>query len=172
MSRSSTTSSLLTMVVMIAVGVFLFAYPDQTLYIVIRVLGAALLVVGGIGIVSFFLPKNESTRSYPNLILSVIEAVIGAFILFRPDLVTNLFAYIVGIIILLHGVTNLVTALEIKKAGGSWILPTVLAGITIVAGILILLRIFKPESLLIRIIGLVLIYNGVSSLVTALLMKK
>ena len=42
----------------------------------------------------------------------------------------------------------------------------------LVAGILILLRIFKPETLLIRIAGLILIYNGVSSLVTAVLCKR
>ena len=160
------------MVIMIAVGVFLFAFPDRTLQIVIRVIGAALLAVGLIGIVAFFLPKNAELRSFPNLILSVIETVIGTFILIRPDLVADLFAYIVGAFIVLHGAANLIAALEAKKAEDNWIPALVMAGITVIAGILILLRIFRPEELLIRIIGLVLIYNGVSSLVAALLMKR
>ena len=71
-----------------------------------------------------------------------------------------------GIVILLAGVYNLSRALEVQKAGGgAGTALLVLSLVTIVLGVLTMFNLFRPENVLIRILGAVLVYNGLVGLI-------
>ena len=75
--------------------------------------------------------------------------------------------FILGLLIVISGIVKLQEALDMMKyrADGS-VTVLVIAILSLVLGILILINPFGTAELLFRIIGIALIYNGVSDLLT------
>ena len=154
---------IVSMLIMIAVGIFLLIRPGDTLTTAVRIFGIALLVLGAVGVVSQLLQKDD--RSVISLIISAVEAVVGIIIIASPAFVVSLFPIVVGVIVALYGLSDLITALNMKKADiGSWKLALILAVITIILGVILFANPFKTMSTLVRIIGVVLVYKGVTGL--------
>ena len=105
---------IVSMLIMIAVGIFLLIRPGDTLTTAVRIFGIALLVLGAVGVVSQLLQKDD--RSVISLIISAVEAVVGIIIIASPAFVVSLFPIVVGVIVALYGLSDLITALNMKKA--------------------------------------------------------
>ena len=151
-------------VLMLAFGVILVAKPGLTLQVVVRLLGIGLLVGGAIVLWGYFNGKDEEKVSYLNLFGGLLAAAAGFVVLVRPSIIVNLFPTIMGIIAVLNGVLNLTKSLDLKKNGLlNWQPPCILALITVVLGIIVLLNPFSTMKVLIMAVGVMLIYNGASS---------
>lgn len=161
--KKSKINAIVSTIIIIAVGVFLLIRPGETLTTAVRLFGIALLVLGAMGVVSQLIKRDD--RSVISLIISVVEAVIGIIIIASPAFVVSLFPIIVGIIIALYGLSDLLAALNMKKADiGSWKIALILSVITIILGIVLFVNPFKTMSTLVRIIGVVLVYKGITGL--------
>ena len=85
------------------------------------------------------------------LILLLSLAAIAAAILLAENNLTRV-------------VLNLAQALELRKQGGSWVGPVVLAALTVVAGLFLVFFSFGAMKAAVMVIGGVIVYNGVSNL--------
>lgn len=157
--KKSKLASILIAVIMIAVGVILFARPGETLTTVLRIFGAALLVVGGIGIISLIVRKDQKASPVEFLIPG-LEAVAGLIILAAPQIVVTPFPIVIGAIIALYGLSDVYDAFRRRKNGEPWQTPLILSVITVVLGLLVLFHPFGTMTVLVRIIGAVLVYQG------------
>ena len=150
-------------VVLIIVGLILVIRPTMPALVITRIIGVALLVSGAGSL--FGWSRNRESTTAMDGGLGGLMAVAGLVLLIWPGLLVNLIPVAVGIGILVHGVTNLFKALELKKAGYSaWVTPLVLAVLSILGGIFILSNPMGMIKSIFRVIGIVLIYNGVTSL--------
>ena len=144
-------------------------YPYSTLYPSLRHISLyftnlAVSFVSGAGSLFGWSRNRESTTALDGG-LGGLMAVAGLVLLIWPGLLVNLIPVAGGIGILVHGVTNLFKALELKKAGYSaWVTPLVLAVLSILGGIFILSNPMGMIKSIFRVIGIVLIYNGLTSL--------
>lgn len=151
------------MAIMLVVGIIFLVYPGGTLITATRILGIALLLMGAVGIVLPLLRKED--MSTPDVIVSAVEAIAGIIVLASPHFVISLYPVIVGIIIALYGLSDVMTALHMKQVDiGSWKTALILAVITVVLGVVVLVNPFKTMSVLVRIVGIVLIYKGITGL--------
>lgn len=151
------------MAIMLVVGIIFLIYPGGTLITATRILGIALLLMGAVGIVLPLLRKED--MSTPDVIVSAVEAIAGIIVLASPSFVISLYPVIVGIIIALYGLSDVMTALHMKQVDiGSWKTALILAVITVVLGVVVLVNPFKTMSVLVRIVGIVLIYKGITGL--------
>ena len=66
--------------------------------------------------------------------------------------------------IAVNGVLNLAQALELRKQGGSWLGPVIMAALTVVAGLFLVFFSFGAMKAAVMVIGGVIVYNGVSNL--------
>ena len=148
-------NSIITAVIMIAVGLWLFIHPGNALAAAIRIFGAAILLLGAVGLVSQLVRKEG--RSAGDIAVAAVEIVAGIFILAAPGFIVSIFPFIAGVIIALFGLADFITALKTKKK-----VSAVLPVITVVLGIVILAHPFETISGLVRIIGIVLVYRGVT----------
>ena len=160
--RKSKINTIVSMLVMIAVGAFLLIRPGDTLTTAVRIFGIALLVIGAVGIASQLLKKDE--RNVIGLIISAAEAIAGVIIA-SPAFVVSLFPIVVGVIVALYGLSDLITALNMKKEDiGAWKLALILSTITIILGVILFMNPFQTMTTLVRIIGVVLVYKGITGL--------
>ena len=167
--KNSKLGKILSLVVIALVGLFLVIYPGDTLNIVVGVFGGALLLIGLIGIVSYFLPKNKNSRNVIDLVISIVEVIVGLIVVSNIGFVISLFPFFAGVIIAVQGVLYLISAFRMKSDNNnSWKLGLVLSLVMIAFGILIFANPFATQTALVRLAGIALIYNAVSGLIIRL----
>ena len=154
--------SALSSVLLLVAGVFLLLKPGETLDLIVKLVGVALLAVGALGVAQFFLKKDKKNRSILHLLISVVEIVGGLVFLVKPGYIVSVYYVFAGIIILLNGISNLSVAFDMKKAGfDRWAAAVILSVIAILAGIIIIFNPFAAATTVIRFIGVALAYDGV-----------
>ena len=150
----------------IARGVFLVFWPELSRIWICRLLGAALLVSGGVYVVSHFARAKGAAAVFQyDLILGAVLAVVGVWLLTTPDLIVAFLQYILGLILIVHGVIDLQGALNLRAGHARhWWPAFLIALITLALGALILWNPFASINALLMLVGIALIYDGISDL--------
>ena len=150
----------LSAVISVVIGILLLVYPEQSLATISKVIAAVIVLVGVIIVISQIL---EAGANKLGIVIGFILAVIGIWIYTKPGSVVHIIPIAIGVILVYHGVQDLALALEGAKAKASrpW-LPFLLAVLNIVLGIVCIAGAFQIVNLTIRIIGIMLIYDGLT----------
>ena len=97
-----------------------------------------------------------------SLIAGIILAVLGGWIILNPQILIMVIPVVMGVIVAVHGVHNLLQALELfKNEYSKWWVALLLGAVTVGLGVLL---IFKAVNTVIMLIGIFLIYDGISDL--------
>lgn len=149
----------------ILLGIVLVVWPGLSMQIVCTAIGAVLLIGGGVRLAAYFTAKDGSVYSQMNLIMGIILAVVGIWILLQPDKVLAIIPIIVGIVIALHGVNNLQQAATLyKEKYDKWWVALILGILTVGFGVLLICRPFEALDTAVMLIGVFLIYDGLSDI--------
>jgi len=120
-------------------------------------------VIGAIGVLNQLLRKED--KIIPAIIVYGIEVIAGIIILSSPAFVISLYPIIIGIIVVLYGLSDVLSAIQMKRLGiTAWKPSIILAAISVILGIVILCNPFGTVSALVRIIGIVLIYKAITGM--------
>ena len=152
-------------------GFVLLIKPGTALVTVVHILAIVAAVMGVVSLVSYF--KDKYGVGNGGVIKGIVYFVIAAFLYFGAGVIISIVPFILGILIVISGIVKLQEALDMMKyrADGS-ITVLVISVLSLVFGVLILINPFGTAELLFRIIGIALIYNGVSDLLTVFYFSK
>lgn len=159
------TNIVISAVLCILLGIVLVVWPDLSMQIVCTAIGAVLLIGGGVRLAVYFTTKDGSLYAQINLIMGIILAVVGIWILLQPEKVLAIIPIIVGIVIVLHGVNNLQQTLTLyRDKYDKWWVALILGVLTVGFGVLLILRPFEALETVVMLIGIFLIYDGISDI--------
>ena len=144
-------------------GVIICFNPGEVLATVCRVVGLIILICGIYYLILGIRNDNAAGRSF-QFILGVILALVGAWIIFRPTTFLKLIPIFVGIVMVYHGVTGIYNSFKAREKVGKWWTGIITAVISLLLGLFLIFRAFKALEVGMVILGLVLIYDGVSGL--------
>lgn len=149
----------------IALGAVLVIWPDMSVQITCMAIGVVLIINGISRLANFIFRRDGSLFSQMNLVMGIIIAVIGVWILLQPDKVIAMIPILVGIIIIIHGINNLQQAFHLFQSRyDKWWVALLLGLVTVAFGILLIRNPFKAIDTLVMFIGLFLIYDGISDI--------
>ena len=117
-----------------------------------------------------FKPYIPAERITPELtitsvVMGIILAVVGGWLLLRPTLIAVIIPRIIGVLICFHGFGDFGDAITLRKNKSPRAMAALILGIiTILLGAVLVVNPFSAFTTVVRIIGLVLIYDGVSDL--------
>lgn len=149
----------------VIIGLVLLIWPGTSTQVVCMVLGIVLLIYGLVQIALYLFKKEKTMLSQGMLILGVIFSVLGIWILIKPEMIIMAVPVIVGVIIIMHGLHNTLQALELKKMDyGNWWMALFFGILTIVSGVVLAYNPFKVVNTVVRVIGIFLLYDGISDL--------
>ena len=152
-------------VIGVALGVILLLWPESSLEVLSQLVGLALAIGGVIAVVLYFVNHDGLMLSTLQLIFGVILAAIGVWIFLRPAGLVALIPTIIGLIIVINGVADLGQTITLSRQKyGKWWLSLIFAVLTIVFGLVLIIKPFGIAAFITRVIGVVLIFNGVSDL--------
>lgn len=154
------TQSLISWLIMFVVGLIFLIHPGGPV-VAARILGIALLIIGILGAATEAAKKVD--KSDKLLLVYIMEAVVGCILLIAPFFVASAFPFIIGLILVLLGASDVVRAILVLLGNvDGWKLAVGLAVVTIVLGIIVMINPFPSLLPLICMIGVILIYRAVT----------
>lgn len=155
----------LSALICVILGIVLLVWPGQSTQVVCMILG---IVLGGFGIIQIilYLATQEKTMvSHSMMMLGSVLAVIGGWIVLKPETIIKAIPMIVGILIVIHGLHNAVQAIDLKKMQyDNWWVALLLSLLTIALGVVLICNPFTVVDTVVRLIGAFLIYDGLSDM--------
>lgn len=154
--------TILSAVLCVILGVVLLVYTKQMTDLFCKLLALVLIVMGVAHIITYFTDRMGNNL---RLIAGIIVLLLGVWIFINPEIIISLIPAIIGAILFLHGVEDLRLAIQAKEAEGSaWISCLILAIVNLAIGILLIVKAFEAAQIAFKLIGIALIYDGVSDI--------
>lgn len=148
----------------VILGLVLVFRPGLSMRIVCTAVGVVLILSGAMRMLAYFTARDGSLYSQANLIFGIVVAVVGVWIVMKPDKVMAIIPIIVGIVIAIHGLHNLQQAAELWRDKYSrWWVVLILGVLTVGFGVLLVCRPFAAIDTVVMLIGFFLIYDGLSN---------
>lgn len=149
----------------IVLGLVLVIRPGMSIRIVCMAIGAVLILSGVLRIIAYFAERDGTMYAQVNLVFGIVFAVVGVWIVIRPDTVLAIIPIIVGIVIVLHGLHNIKQAMELwRDKYDKWWVALLLGILTAGFGVLLICRPFEAIDTVVMMIGFFLIYDGLSNI--------
>lgn len=147
----------------VVLGLVLLIWPGTTTQLICKLLGAVLFAYGAVQVVLYLFNRDRTMLSQGMLVLGIIFAVIGSFILLKPETIIMAVPVIVGVLIVLHGLHNVAQAIGLKKENyDNWWVAFLMGVLTVALGGVLIYNPFTVVDTIVRMIGLFLIYDGLS----------
>ena len=154
---------ILSAVFCILFGLTLAVWPDVSSRVVCMGLGAVLALSGIVNLVTYFMQRDGRLVSQILLLVGIILTVLGGWIIFNPGVLIMIIPVVIGVVVTVHGVHNLIQALELFKNDYSkWWVAMLLGGVTVGLGVLLVCNPFEAVNTAIMLIGIFLVYDGIS----------
>lgn len=157
-------STMMTSVLWSVVGLILLFFPGQSLDLICKLLGIITLVAGIVMIIMGIV-SGATLTGRTSLGSGIVVAVLGLFVAMRPDLLVSVLPFVAGIIMILHGVSSLVNSCQLIGAKDKyWWVGILLSVLTVLFGIILFTRSHEAAAFTARIIGIFMLYGGISHL--------
>ena len=145
-------------------GVVFVIWPGAVIRTIAQMIGFILILIGVSQLVGkLFSNVNKSS----GMLVGALIAVVGFWIWINPGRAASIIPVIVGVILVIHGVQNISLAF-ISRGYGMARWGVILFGgiLNLLCGIACIAYAFGVVALGIRIVGIMLIYDGISSMLT------
>lgn len=155
--------SISTIIVSAVLGVLFIAFPDKCIQYISLFVGAALIVIGAVAVITYLLDRNTILP----LVLGIIVLVTGIVICAKYRQIISIIVVIFGIFILISGLVDFVASLKslaILRISGWFTL--VLSVITVIFGVVAITKSAALTDSIVRFIGAALIIYAVLDLVS------
>ncbi|MBU5470261.1 DUF308 domain-containing protein [Falcatimonas sp. MSJ-15] len=151
-------------------GIILLLRPTSTLDIVATIAALVILIIGAFTELDVLHHGADTSpvNHLPGLILCIIALLMFTF----KQSIISIIPLLFGIFILISCLSKFQDASIIKKAGGNQTIPMILAALGIIIGLLIVFNPFKSIVLLLRIVGIGLVYSGLSDIILWIRIKR
>ena len=150
---------------MIALGVMLLIWPQQSLKALCIIIGAVLALLGVIKIIAFITNKNGD-RNILDIPVGIIQIVAGGALIIRPGFFINFFQIIIGVLLAYGAVTMIVRAIQLFRIGGFMLVISVIFAV-IMAALAVIILVNPPAfaSFMTQLEGISLIVEGLALII-------
>ena len=146
----------------IVLGIIFIGCNDGVINLMGSVFAVILIIIGAVYVGSFFL--NFITNGL-SVLMGVIILAMGIWFLVQPAVIVSLIPIVLGVVLLFHGLRAIKETIEAKKFGyDAWGADLILAIISLICGFICVFDAFGVMEKATIVVGIILIYNGVSNI--------
>lgn len=148
----------------ILLGLFLVIWPDASMNVLCYLIGSVLTLYGFFNIFSFIFGRDRSFSI--ELVIGVVTAAIGIFSLVSPNTIRDILSILLGLIVVIDSLIGIKRAFSLKELGlAPWWVLLLLSLASALLGVLFMIRKELFGEALLIVVGIVLMYEGISDLV-------
>ncbi len=157
--------SIMTAVILLAIGVVLIICPDRYISTLIDVLGVLMLLGASIMVLDF-ISSEKSLMDFVRMTCALALGIAGGVVLILDTNTVYVIAWLFGIALIIYGIYSLFHALIFARRSGrkGWWVMVLLSALLIFLGVIIIIHPYwnTPGELL-RIIGCVVVFSAIVS---------
>ena len=160
-------TSIVTSVIILVLGIFLFIQPDTIIHMISIILGGIILIPGIISLIDYLKNKYQ-----PSLISGVVTIIIGLILIVNTKLVAGILPFILGIYFIVNGINRLQYALQLKKQKVNYTASFVFSFLIIICGALFIINPFGGALVITKVMGIFMIIYALLDLTNTIIIKK
>lgn len=151
----------------ILLGIVALVIPETMERLLGFLIGVVLIIAGAVSMISYLLRDAHQNYYHNDFLHGLLGILLGIVVLYKVDIIISLVPFLLGTLVLVSGLSKLQDVIDLKRLEyGNWILMLVLAVINIMLGLILIFNPMAVASLLFRLIGIGLIFSGVTDCVT------
>ena len=169
-NKNSYTTSILTSIVSLIIGVVIFTRPDLVIILLSYVLGSILLAYSLLRIIYYSYHKGKNS-DYPlnDLIWALLCMIIGLICIFLSEAVEQAVRFLIGGWILGMGINRFVNALHMPNKNNSSFASVIIISILLMA---VGLYVIFVSNLIIASLGIILVVYSILEITNYILVAK
>ena len=154
-------------------GIVLLCFPKITTKTICYAIGIILILVG-IGYVISYITKDFSNMYSRYELVIGVSAILGGISIFLfSEMLLSLLPVLLGIAVLLSSIIKLQRSFDMLRAKYSrWWIFLIFSLLSAGLGVLLISHAFKSVLITIRVIGAVMIWNGITDIITGVFFIK
>lgn len=153
----------------IVIGLIMLIAPTFVTNAVCYLIGTLCLILGGLGIYIYISSEVYGPLAYTILVIAIAMIVLGIFVIVDPISFASMIPFVMGIVLVIDAFTKLQSASSLKRYNyEKWWTVLIAALLIFIFGLILILNPFETITLFIRILGVFLIIDAVSSFMTAI----
>lgn len=151
----------------VVLGLILLIAPGTATNLVFYGIGILCIVIGIINIIRYFSLNTKASILSNTLATGIILFIAGFAIIMLKTTLMSIIPVFFGVAILIGGIGKLQGAMNFRRMNATrWYIELIFAGVSTLFGAIILFNPFSTAMLLMRIIGIALLIEGVSDLIS------
>lgn len=163
---------IVSIILYVVIGMILIIWPGTTAKIVNYMLAVAFAAGGVYNLGMYF--KKDVVRGAKSFDLSagIVLLAIALFLALNPKFVVSILPVVLGSVLFISGAIKFQNAVDVARTGYKrWPFIMLLSLVTIVIAVVILINPFDTGKVLMVIIGVALVYSGLSDLVAVFFLQ-
>ena len=157
---------LLSSIMCILLGVVFIIWKESVLDVIGSILAFGLILIGVVYLCSFFLKMVTNGFS---VVMGIIVLAVGIWFLINPSIVFSLIPIAIGVVLIFHSIRGIIEAATAMKHEYRHLgVGMIMSVISLILGVFCVVDAFGIMEKAIIVVGIVLVYNGVSNIWIAL----
>ena len=154
-------------------GIILVLFPEGSGYAICYLIGGLTIIYGIFHLVLYQRTKSPFVTYRYDLVQGVIGLAIGIYVIIVPEILIETLPVVLGVVVMIDSIVKIQNAWDLKRMGyDRWWLVMIGALVTLVFGLLMVFYPFTVYLSVIVFVGISLIVNGVSDLITIFILNK
>lgn len=150
----------------ILLGTVVLIFPETTARTLGYLVGVVLILAGAVSMICYLLRDAHQNYYHNDFLSGLVEIALGCLVLYKVDWIISIVPFIMGLLVLISGCSKLQDVIDMKRMGyGSWTGMLILAIVNVALGVVLMANPFEAAALLFRLMGLALIFSGVTDCV-------
>ena len=165
-------SSLITAILLIALGILLICQSEATIITISYVLGGVIIALGVLAAIKFF-QNIKQHKGELDLVYGIISVVLGIIIIKNPEAIASIIPMVLGVCIIISSSSKLQYAFELKANNNNlWKTTMVISIISTVCGLVLLFNPFKAIAYFTKVVGIFIIIYAILDLVSTYTIRR
>lgn len=158
--------ALLTGALYVVLGLVSLVIPETMEKTIGYLIGSVLIVAGAVSMISYLLRDAHQNYYHNDFYHGLIAIGAGIFVLVKVEVIIALIPFLLGVMVLISGCSKLQDVIDMKRTEyGNWIVMLAFAAVNLLVGILLIVCPIESAHLLFRLLGLGLIFSGITDCV-------
>lgn len=154
-------------------GLILVVFPKVSGYAICYLIGGLAIIYGVFHLILYQRTKSPFVNYRYDLVQGILGAAIGIYVIMVPEILIGTLPVVLGIVVMVDSIVKIQNAWDLKRLGyDRWWIVMIVAVISVVLGILMVFYPFAAYLSVIVFVGISLIINGISDLVTIFILSK
>ena len=157
----------------IVMGLVMIFFPQFTLEMLCYLIAAVLGILGIFNLIVYFTRDILKDVYRYDFVLGVMMILVAIIFVVKSELMIDLIPVIMGIIVFWNGVTKLQRSIDLFRTGYSgWVFVLIISLMSIALGVFIILQPEFIAQAVMIIIGISLVFGGVSDVISLILLGR